>query len=176
MGRPRTVEDLIEQLRAEGVPESELEKVREASDEAAERNAVDDPEQDRLADEYLTAFEPANPKDARRWKVLDANPLGGVVLDNTHTGRRVLLSINREADGEVWLHGSVSRADRQIPTYEDLVMLHRDFMRSLLAYQLFVPPDEHYNLTTTPREILHLWAPLTGPRRTPDFRSRAGTV
>ncbi len=72
-----------------------------------------------------------------------------------------------ERDGKAWRHASVSRRDRKIPTYEDLKNLYELTMEGLVAYQLFVPPDQHFTLKTV--EVLHLWACLEGPV-TPDFR------
>jgi hypothetical protein len=175
-------EEILAMLRERGASEDEVAAVISAATEAAEREARPDPERDAAASVVLEPVRLAINLAARtdRGFVLrDRAPLG-VVLDNPRTGRRILLSVARQADDEVWLHGSISRRDRATPTYADLVTLHRA-MGQRLAYQLFVPPEEHYSLSPEftrgeAGDVLHLWAPLTGPRPTPDFRSRAGTI
>lgn len=163
----RTVDDVAAAMAAKGYTPAQIAAMRAASAEAAERSR-DDPE---LAAVKADALAVALP---RHWRITSYGADGGI-LDNRRTGRRVLLSVQREWDGEIWLHGSISRADRQYPTYPDLVDLHV-LMGRRLAYQVFVPPEEHYTDPVAGVEVLHLWAPLTGPRRTPDFRSKEGTI
>lgn len=67
-----------------------------------------------------------------------------------------------------WLHLSMSRP--VMPEYEDMVWLHRVFAGQRLAYQMFLPPEEHVN--EHPR-CLHLWVPL-GYRVTPPFHVVVG--
>jgi hypothetical protein len=69
-----------------------------------------------------------------------------------------------EADEDLWLHASISR--REIPSYEDLVMLHKAVWPDGWAYQLFAPPADHVNIH--PR-ALHLWGRLDGSPALPNF-------
>lgn len=91
----------------------------------------------------------------------------GRLCDHPKRGLRVIVSLAREDDGQVWVHASMSRRDRQLPTYEQMGRLYREFMSpDLPAYQVFAPEAEHVNLA----EVLHLWQCLTA-RVTPDFRA-----
>ena len=83
----------------------------------------------------------------------------------------------KENDGRWWRHASVSRRDRQMPTYEDLKTLKAICIgEKYTAYQLFVPPDSHIDIGG-PRgvQVLHLWACLDG-QVTPDFSGGTGSL
>ena len=85
---------------------------------------------------------------------------------------RVICSEVKELDGRWWRHASVSRRDRQTPTYDDLKTLKSICIGEMLtAYQVFVPTDRHVNLS----EVLHLWACVDGPV-TPDFTHGTGSI
>jgi hypothetical protein len=157
-------DEIIEQLRISGASEAEIEATRRAQAKAEERGRIVDAEVERLRDKWL-AYDVLS-----GWQLRGYGPDGGVV-DHPRTGRRVILSVQREDDGEVWLHASISRRDRSLPTYEDLKTLHRVFMSGLVAYQLFVPEGEHVSF----HEVLHLFACLTR-RVTPDFTSGTGSL
>lgn len=73
-------------------------------------------------------------------------------------------------DGRVLIHASMTRADH-VPTYEDLVLLHRAVWldgrhQDGHAYLCFVPPAEHVNFH--PR-ALHLYGWRDGGRMVPDM-------
>ena len=159
-----TEAEVLEQLQASGASQEMIDATLRGFAKAAERAAVDDPELRSLRDKWLAVDVP------RQW-VVHARGVDGGCVDNVKTGRRVILSMAREEDGEVWLHASISRRDRALPTYEDLKTVHRLFMPGLVAYQLFMPSDEHVNLA----EVLHLWACVTR-RVTPDFTGGTGSV
>lgn len=105
-----------------------------------------------------------------RWIVRQVGA-DGLLCDRRDTGRRVIASISREFDGEIWLHASISRRDRELPTYHDLVEVQRVFVDPAISYQLFVPLDEHIDHA----EVLHLWSCLT-KRVTPDFSRGSGHI
>ena len=80
-----------------------------------------------------------------------------------------------EKDSKNWLHASVSRRDKKIPTYAEMMILkelcigdHRT------ALQVFSPKNQHVD-HAGPRgvEVLHLWSCLDGDV-TPDFRKSIG--
>lgn len=74
-----------------------------------------------------------------------------------------IVSECQEADGRWWIHASVSRMDREMPTYEDLMLLKRIVIGDdRTAIQVFPPQDHHIDVAgkLTPRvEVLHLWSP-----------------
>jgi len=82
-----------------------------------------------------------------------------------------MLSARIENDGKRWLHLSLSCRTR-VPTYDELQEASRAFLNNRLAYQLFVPEQEHVNAHPF---VLHLWAPVDH-RPTPDFRDDDGLV
>lgn len=86
--------------------------------------------------------------------------------------RRILVSEYFEEDGTEWIHASMSYSNREImPTYDDLVMLHRAIFPGF-AYQVFAPPENHINITAN---VLHLWGRADGQAGLPDF-GRFGTI
>lgn len=90
----------------------------------------------------------------------------------------IICSESKEDDKRWWRHASVSRRDRQMPTYDDMKTLKRITMPDLVAYQLFMPTDKHIDLAGSgarPVQVLHLWACLDGPV-TPDFSSGTGSI
>ena len=62
-----------------------------------------------------------------------------------------------------FIHASIARP--QMPTYEDLVLLHKAVFPGF-AYQVFAPPASHVNIHAT---ALHLWGRLDGKPWIPDF-------
>jgi hypothetical protein len=68
-------------------------------------------------------------------------------------------------DGAEWCHASIARPDR-MPSYDDLVDLHRWVFGAGYAYQCFVPPSDHINIHA---HALHLWGRADGARVLPDF-------
>ena len=84
---------------------------------------------------------------------------------------RFIVSESREGDGKMWLHASVSRRDKQMPTYEDLMALKRYCIgEHRTAYQVFPSKDKHVDWAGKRGiQVLHLWSCLDGDV-TPDFR------
>jgi hypothetical protein len=86
---------------------------------------------------------------------------------------RILVSLGPVpgADGEPdpdegdWVHASIFRRD-EVPTYQDLVLLHAAVWPDGHAAQLFVPPSEHINIHD---RVLHLWGRPDGRRLLPNF-------
>lgn len=87
-------------------------------------------------------------------------------------GLRVIASGAVEADGQRWLHVSVSRP-KGTPTYYDIKAAKRQFIGDdLFAYQVFAPPGKHVNHG----EVLHLWACVDRPSYLPDFTRGFDTI
>lgn len=74
------------------------------------------------------------------------------------------------ADGD-WLHASISTKDR-MPTYDELVMMHKAVWPDGYAYQCFVPATQHVNIHPF---ALHLFGKLDGSRCLPEFGAM-GTI
>lgn len=89
---------------------------------------------------------------------------------------RALFSAGVEEDGRRWIHLSVSRTDRMIPTWLDLTEARDALLgRERLAVQVLPPRAEHYD-SGTGVEVLHLWAPLDGSPLPNFLRARGGTL
>lgn len=108
------------------------------------------------------------------WK--PATPLGddGWVFDGRYIAKRIIVSFDPDSEpGVDWIHASISYGARNmIPSYADLKRLHAAVFGDGYAYQCFVPPDDHINITSN---VLHLWGRHDGARVLPDF-GRLGTI
>lgn len=81
----------------------------------------------------------------------------------------IIISADIEEDGVAYIHASISRP--QMPTYEDLKMLHETIFPGF-AYQVFAPSESHVNIH---ERALHLWGRVDGKPWMPDF-GRYGTI
>ncbi len=77
-----------------------------------------------------------------------------------------IVSASVEADGKWWLHASVSRRDKTLPRYDDLLALkHYCIGDDKAAYQVF-PAEENYVHSppgsNSKLPVLHLWHCLDG--------------
>ena len=76
---------------------------------------------------------------------------------------RIIVSEGLEDDGRWWLHASVSREDRKMPTYHDLKTLKAICIGpERKAVQVFAPESEHMDIAgkgKRPLQVLHLWSP-----------------
>ena len=73
--------------------------------------------------------------------------------------------------GTWWLHASISRKD-QMPTYDELRLLHDAVFGDRWSYQCFAPPSHHVNIH---EHALHLWGRVDGKPALPNF-GRWGTI
>ena len=90
------------------------------------------------------------------------------------TGARFAASAALFDDGLVWIHGSVSRADR-VATYEDLCELKQAvFGDNGYAAMVFPPKRFHVNIHPN---ALHLWGPLNPAEwPIPEFSLGGGSI
>lgn len=88
--------------------------------------------------------------------------------------RRIFVTLDVESDSRHWwIHASIAYQDRwRIPSYSDLKQMHAAVFDNQHAYQCFVPPDEHVNITSN---VLHLWGRYDGANVLPNF-GRKGTI
>lgn len=110
---------------------------------------------------------------AAGWK---PNPASSAVVDglgcwDNYRGHasRLVHSLHRHDDGQVWAHLSLSLASNLLPSWEQL----RDVQWLLYPDQagivVIAPPSEHYSIG----EVAHVWTCLTA-RVLPDFRIAGG--
>lgn len=86
-------------------------------------------------------------------------------------GLCVVASVHEEADGRLWAHVSVSRADR-LPSWEDLKWIKDLFIgRHRPAYQVLPRAEAFVSIHPF---CLHLWTPVDdGPDPLPQFEADA---
>jgi hypothetical protein len=82
-----------------------------------------------------------------------------------------------DPDRTVWVHASIAVHGpgdvygphaTDLPTWDDLTLLHRAVWPGGYAFQVFAPPSDHVDIT----QVLHLWGRLDGQRIHPDFAWR----
>lgn len=69
-------------------------------------------------------------------------------------------------DGIEYVHASIATTGLMLPSYGDLVTLHKAAFADGYAYQVFAPAAQHVNLHPT---ALHLWGRLDGKPCLPEF-------
>jgi hypothetical protein len=90
----------------------------------------------------------------------------GVGCWDLHHGLRLIHSVSREPDGEVWSHLSVSRRDNTLPDWYEVRDCQWLLYPDLTGLIVVAPGDEHVNVA----EVAHVWTKLTGDAAVPDFR------
>jgi hypothetical protein len=92
------------------------------------------------------------------WKISSApRPYGKYDLTPPSTVVGSILVTQARYDVD-WVHASLAWLDR-VPTYDDLVALHRAVFADRYAFQVFAPPSAHVNLHGN---ALHLWGRADG--------------
>lgn len=88
-------------------------------------------------------------------------------------GLRVIFSATTEQDGKRWVHASVSRTDRRLPTWENLRLVKNVFIgTNKLVIQVLPREADYINIHPS---CLHLWHCLDGDP-TPDFTRGTGSI
>jgi len=97
----------------------------------------------------------------------------GWSIDRKDGTARIIVTLGPTPDlrDGAWLHASISTKDR-MPTYEELVMMHKAVWPNGWAIQVFAPPSDHVNIHPF---ALHLWGRLDGRIFFPNFGA-AGTI
>lgn len=102
----------------------------------------------------------------REWSPPQRFGPDGWRFDRPDGDARIIATVAEHPDDpREWLHASISHPDR-LPTYEELVLLHRAFFRGGWAYQVFAPAASHVDLHPF---ALHLWGLLDGSPVLPNF-------
>lgn len=114
---------------------------------------------------------------SKTWSGLEA-PIGWYIADTIHSheephpicgyfwerlsGQRIAVmeDVSIKADGKRWLHVSVSKPNRKMPTYEDIQEVRRLFVgEHRECYQVFPTSDRYVDFY----HVLHLWCNLDEP-------------
>lgn len=88
------------------------------------------------------------------------------------SARRSCIVSCAEYDGHEWVHASMT-ANGAVPSYGDLVALHRAVWGDGWAYHVFAPPADHINIH---EHCLHLFGRLDGAPVLPDFTRGLGSI
>lgn len=78
----------------------------------------------------------------------------GFACQQIGDGLRVLIDCERKADGNEWIHVSVSRK-KWTPTHEDMALVKAAFIGDRYAYSVWPVKAEYVNIHA---HCLHLWA------------------
>lgn len=91
------------------------------------------------------------------WHIVDRRADGLMWQRLTGEAIKVIESSKVEADGKRWLHVSVSKPTKKMPTYDDLQTARRLFIgEHRECYQVFPTADRYVNFNP----VLHLFACL----------------
>ena len=102
------------------------------------------------------------------WETFGPDGIAGTTGVPTMT---VIVSVADHDDGTDWIHASVARPDR-LPSYFDLVALHKAIWPDGFAFQVFATDERHVNIH---HRALHLWGRADGANVLPDFGAE-GTI
>jgi len=98
----------------------------------------------------------------------------GRVYRNQGEGLLVLVSCARHSDAQRWLHVSVSRRDKKLPTWEQMSQVKRVFIGDeRTAYQVMPPKSKWVNIHPA---CLHLWCCVDLDSYLPDFTAGGETI
>lgn len=98
------------------------------------------------------------------WTIRPFGP-DGASAANSRSRTSVIVTRANHADGVEYVHASIAHPDR-LPTYAELVRLHRIAFGNGYAYQVFAPSRAHVNIHDY---ALHLWGRRDGAPAMPDF-------
>ena len=94
------------------------------------------------------------------WHIVQ--PWGDGLMWERMIGERITVieDITTKADGRRWLHVSVARPSRKMPSYDDLQVARKLFIgEHRECYQVFPTADRYVNIGN----VLHLWSCLDQP-------------
>ncbi len=94
------------------------------------------------------------------WHIIERRQDGLMWQRLTGEAIKVIESSKVEPDGRLWLHVSVSKPKKKMPTYEDLQTARKLFIgEHRECYQIFPTGDRYININP----VLHLWCCLSLP-------------
>lgn len=85
----------------------------------------------------------------------------GIFWERLFGGKMTVIeSIATEADGKKWLHVSVAKPNRKIPSYDEVQYIRKLFIgEDRESYMIFPPKDRYVDINP----VLHLWTCLDDP-------------
>lgn len=95
---------------------------------------------------------------------------GGGCWDHVKRNLRLIHSIAREEDGCDWIHVSMSRRDRKMPTWEQVRDIWWECYPNRKGIVVIAPKAEHVNIA----EVAHVWCCFD--EVLPDFTSGTGSI
>lgn len=104
------------------------------------------------------------------WSVPELFGPDGWMLTNLVKRQTLIITAAPADDGTEYIHASI--AGDVMPSYDDLVLLHRAAFGDTYAYQVFTPRARHVNIH---QHALHLWGRADGKPVLPEFGSE-GTI
>lgn len=94
------------------------------------------------------------------WHVIERRADGLMWQRLTGEALKVIESSKVESDGRTWLHVSVSKPTKKMPTYEDIQTARILFIgEHRECYHVFPTKDRYVNINP----VLHLWTCLDAP-------------
>lgn len=106
------------------------------------------------------------------WKLVTPGMDGLGAWEHRARGLGLIHSVSVEQDGELWEHVSLSRADGEMPGWEQVRdVFHEVAGPDALGIIVVPPKSEHVNLA----EVAHVWRCLTR-RPIPDFTRGVGSI
>lgn len=102
------------------------------------------------------------------WQHTHKDPIGGGRWLHKLTDISVIVSIDEEADGRIWLHFSIATPPKSpLPDWDMVKRARADFLgEDDYAYMVFPPKSKWVNQHPN---ALHLFLPLSGDLPLPDF-------
>jgi hypothetical protein len=86
----------------------------------------------------------------------------GILWERLIGGKMTVIeSVATEADGKRWLHVSVAKPNRKIPSYDEVQYIRKLFIGEDRESYMIFPPKERY-VDINP--VLHLWTCLDEPK------------
>lgn len=94
------------------------------------------------------------------WHIIERRQDGLMWQRLTGEAIKVIESSKVESDGRLWLHVSVSKPKKKMPTYDDLQAARKLFIgEHRECYQIFPTSERYININP----VLHLWCCLSLP-------------
>ena len=91
--------------------------------------------------------------------------------DRPKNGLRLIHSLAREEDGNIWAHVSLSRRDRRMPSWEETADVWRLVYPDVYGVIVVAPESHHVNIA----EVAHVWGNLSS-QTVPDFTRGVGSI
>jgi len=108
--------------------------------------------------------------EAHGWRRTQPSTDGLGVWDHRKYRLRIIHSVARERDGQIWAHTSLSHERDYLPDWYRLRDVQWMLYPAHPGIVIIAPPDRHYSVA----EVMHTWTCLTKADVLPDFRHLGG--